>query len=88
MARHNPVVGMMPQIMQAWCGMRAAIGPVEVITQPEDTMHLSLAERLSQTPTTTAGEERGVVCRRHSAPAASAKARQRVDRAGMQGQLA
>ena len=75
--------------MQAWCGMRAAIGPVEVIAQPiEDTMHLSLAKRLSQTPTTTAGEERGGVCRWHSALAALAEARQRVDRAGMQWQLA
>lgn len=66
---HQALDGKGMAIMQAWCGMRAAIGPVEVIAQPiEDTMHLSVAKRLPQTA--TAGEERGVIRRRHSALAA------------------
>ena len=79
----------MTMIVKARCGMCAPIDPVEAIAQGiEDAMDLSIAERLPQPPTPSANEERGVGRRRYVAHTLPPVARQRVDRAGMQWQLA
>ena len=79
----------MAKIVKARCCMCAPIDPVEVIPKGiEDPMDLAVAERLPQPPTSAANEERGVGRRRYVVHTLSPVARQRVDRAGMQWQLA
>jgi len=39
--RNNPELGIMAQIVKAWCSMCTAIDPVEVIAQPIENAGLS-----------------------------------------------
>jgi hypothetical protein len=86
----HPVHGeAVPQVVDARPIMGAAIDPAQAAAQRvEHPVHLALAQRLAEQPAASAHKERRLRCRGDEAMAQISIARQGLNRARMQRQLA
>ena len=56
--RNNPGSGIVAQVMKPWCRMGASIDQTQAVTQRvEDTVGLTVPERLPQAPATAADQK-------------------------------
>jgi hypothetical protein len=89
MTRHNPVVGMMPQIVDARRGMGATVDPAQLLAQSlEDPVHLAKTQCASKVPAPRGDEERRLLGRCDLRIAQPTISSQRLQRARMHRHMA